>query len=252
MKKLLLLTGASLLGASAMAQEVGTVISATPVMQQVAVPRLVCQDQHVAVAPQRSGAGAFVGAIAGGLVGSAFGGGSGQAAATALGVLGGAVLGNEAEGRQPTQVQTVQNCTTQTFYQNQAAYYDVVYEYAGRRYQVQMASDPGPTVPVQVTPIGNMPPAQAPVRAPGRIISSTTYEQPYVQPATVYQAAPVYQTAPVYQAAPVYSPPSYVAPLAIGVGVGVIGATIAHRHYAPRYRYHGPPPRYHGPRPHWR
>lgn len=246
MKKLLLLTGASLLSATVLAQELGTVISATPVMQQVTVPRLVCQDQQVAVAPQRSGAGAVVGAIAGGLIGSAFGGGSGQAAATAFGALGGAVLGNEAEGRQPTQIQTVQNCTTQTFYQNQAAYYDVVYEYAGRRYQVQMANDPGPTVPLQVTPVGSMPPPQAPVRAPARIISSTTYVQPASDTVTVLPPATVYQTAPVY------SPPSYVAPLAIGVGIGVIGANLAHRHYAPRYRYYGPPPRYHGPRPHWR
>lgn len=245
MKKLLLLTGASLLSAAALAQEFGTVISSTPVMQQVAVPRLVCQNQQVATAPQPSGAGALVGAIAGGLVGSAFGGGSGQAAAAALGALGGAVVGNQAEARQPTQIQTVQNCSTQTFYQNQAAYYDVVYEYAGRRYQVQMANDPGPTVPLQVTPIGSVPPQQAPVRAPARIVSSTTYVEPAT---TVYQTAPV---TTVYESAPVYSPPSYVAPLAIGIGLGVIGANLSHRHYGPP-RYYGPPPRYHGPRPHWR
>jgi uncharacterized protein YcfJ len=243
MKKLLLLAGASLLSASVLAQEYGTVISATPVMQQVAVPRLVCNNQQVVTASRPSGAGAVIGAIAGGVIGSAFGGGSGHAAATAIGALGGAVLGNQAEGQQPDQVQTVQNCSTQTFYQNQAAYYDVVYEYAGRRYQVQMANDPGPTVPLQVTPIGSVPPQQAPVRAPARIISSTTYVQPattYVQPATVYQSQPV---TTVYESAPVYSPPSYVAPLAIGIGLGVIGANLSHRHYGP--------PRYYG-RPYWR
>lgn len=240
MKKLLLLVGASLLSASVLAQEYGTVISATPVMQQVAVPRLVCNNQQVVTASQPSGAGAVVGAIAGGLLGSAFGGGSGQVAATAFGALGGAVLGNQVEGQQPDQVRTVQNCSTQTFYQNQTSYYDVVYEYAGRRYQVQMANDPGPTVPLQVTPIGSVPPVQqAPVRAPARIISSTTY----VQPATVYQSEPV---TTVYESAPVYSPPSYVAPLAIGIGLGVIGANLSHRHY-------GPPPRYYYGRPHhWR
>lgn len=250
MKKLLLLTGASLLSATVLAQEYGTVISATPVMQQVAVPRLVCQNQQVVTASQPSGAGAVIGAIAGGLVGSAFGGGSGQMAATAFGALGGAVVGNQVEGRQPSQAQTVQNCSTQTFYQNQAAYYDVVYEYAGRRYQVQMANDPGPTLPLQVSPVGSMPPPQeqlqqAPVRAPARIISSTTYVQPAT---TVYQTAPV---TTVYESAPAYSASSYVAPLAIGIGLGVIGANLSHRHYGPP-RYYGPPPRYHGPRPHWR
>lgn len=240
MKKLLLLAGASLLSASVLAQEYGTVISATPVMQQVAVPRLVCNNQQVVTASRPSGAGAVIGAIAGGVIGSAFGGGSGHAAATAIGALGGAVVGNQVEGQQPDQVRTVQNCSTQTFYQNQTSYYDVVYEYAGRRYQVQMANDPGPTVPLQVTPIGSVPPVQqAPVRAPARIISSTTY----VQPATVYQTEPVttvYESAPTY-----YSPPSYVAPLAIGIGLGVIGANLSHRH-------HGPPPRYYYGRPHWR
>ncbi|WP_082524746.1 glycine zipper 2TM domain-containing protein [Pseudorhodoferax sp. Leaf274] len=248
MKKLLLLTGASLLSATVLAQEYGTVISATPVMQQVAVPRLVCNNQQVVTASRPSGAGAVIGAIAGGVIGSAFGGGSGHAAATAIGALGGAVVGNQVEGQQPDQVQTVQNCSTQTFYQNQAAYYDVVYEYAGRRYQVQMANDPGPSVPLQVTPIGSVPPQQAPVRAPARIISSTTY----VQPATaVYQTEPV---TTVYESAPVYSTPSssYVAPLAIGIGLGVIGANLSHRHYAPAPRYYGPPPRYYGPRPYWR
>jgi uncharacterized protein YcfJ len=247
MKKLLLLAGASLLSASVLAQEYGTVISATPVMQQMAVPRLVCNNQQVVTASQPSGAGAVVGAIAGGLLGSAFGGGSGQVAATAFGALGGAVLGNQVEGQQPDQVRNVQNCSTQTFYQNQTSYYDVVYEYAGRRYQVQMANDPGPTVPLQVTPVGSMPPQQAPVRAPARIISSTTY----VQPATVYQTEPV---TTVYESAPVYStaPSSYVAPLAIGIGLGVIGANLSHRHYGPPPRYYGPPPRYYGPRPHWR
>lgn len=248
MKQILLVCGASLLSATVLAQELGTVMSSTPVMQQVLVPRLVCQNQQIAVTPQPSGAGAVIGAIAGGVLGSAFGGGSGQAAATAFGALGGAVLGNQVEARQPNQVQTVQNCSTQNFYQNQAAYYDVEYEYAGRRYRVQMPHDPGPTVPVQVTPVGSLPPPeQAPIRAPARIVSSTTYVQPA---ATVYQTAPV---TTVYESAPVYSaPPSYVAPLAIGIGLGVIGANLSHRHYAPPPRYYGPPPRYYGPRPHWR
>ncbi|CAN7227862.1 glycine zipper 2TM domain-containing protein [Acidovorax sp. LjRoot118] len=46
-----------------------------------------------------SGAGAIIGAVVGGVIGNSIGGGSGRAAATAVGVLGGAVAGNAVEGR---------------------------------------------------------------------------------------------------------------------------------------------------------
>lgn len=246
MKHILLLCGAGLASAAVLAQEVGTVVSATPVIQQVAVPRLVCQDQQVAVTPSRSGAGAVIGAIAGGVLGSAFGGGSGQAAATAFGALGGAVLGNQVEGQQPTQYQSVQNCSTQTFYESRASYYDVVYDYAGKRYSVQMPHDPGPTLQLQVTPVGSAPP---PVQAPARIVSSTSYVQPAIEHVTLYPAQPVYSyPAPVY-GPPVQAGPSFVAPLAIGLGIGYIGG-----HFSSRGRgYYGPPRGYYGPpRGHYR
>lgn len=243
MHKHMLLTGAGLLAASVcvQAQELGTVVSATPVMQQVAVPRLVCQDQQVVTTPSRSGAGAVVGAIAGGLLGSTIGGGSGQAAATALGVFGGAVLGNQAEGQPAPQVQTVQNCSTQTFYQNQTVYYDVVYEYAGKRYQVQMAQHPGATVPLQVTPIGGTLP---PVQAPARIVSGTTsYVYPAAEQMVVMPPTRVYRTPPPpVVVAPAYS---YAPPVAIGLSLGYVGGSWSGpRHY-------GPPPRYYQRPPHW-
>lgn len=230
----MLLCGAGLASAAVLAQEVGTVVSARPVLQQVAVPRLVCQDQQVTVTRSPSGAGAVVGAIAGGVLGSAFGGGSGHAAAMAIGALGGAVIGNEAEA-QP-QHQSVQNCSTQTFYESRAMHYDVVYEYAGKRYSTQMANDPGPAVQLQVTPVGSAP-QQAAVRAPARIVSSISYAQPPIEQVTVYQTQPIYTyPAPVY-AQPVYAAPSFVAPLTIGLGIGYIGG-----HFSSRGRgYYGPP-----------
>ena len=57
----------------------------------------------------------------------------------------------EGSGRQ---VQNVQQCSTQTSYENRTMGYDVVYEYAGREYSTQMPYDPGPTIRVQVTPLG--------------------------------------------------------------------------------------------------
>lgn len=58
------------------AQEVGKVISSTPVIQQVAVTRQVCNNQQVVSERPKSGAGAAMGAIAGGAIGTQIGGGA--------------------------------------------------------------------------------------------------------------------------------------------------------------------------------
>jgi uncharacterized protein YcfJ len=194
MKKALVL---SLIGLGAVgvaqAQEVGRVISTTPVIQQYAVPRQVCSNQQVAVEQPKTGAGGLMGAIAGGAIGNQIGGGGGRAAATVLGVVGGAILGDRIEGPGATQVQNVQNCTTQTFYENRATSYNVVYEYAGKQYTVQLPYDPGPTIKLQVTPVGA--PQQAP--APGT-------------PMTAMEPAPVATNTVVVPAA--YPYPYYAAP----------------------------------------
>ena len=84
---------------TALAQELGQVISSTPVTQQVGVPRQVCTTEQVAVQAPKSGAGALIGAIAGGAIGNAVGSGSGRAAATMLGVIGGSVVGDRVEAQ---------------------------------------------------------------------------------------------------------------------------------------------------------
>lgn len=148
---------------STQAQEIGRVISSTPIIQQVAVPRQICSTQQVVTEGQKSGAGAVMGAIAGGAIGHQIGGGSGRAAATMLGAFGGSIVGDRIEGGAP-EVRNVQSCSTQTMYENRTVAYNVVYEYAGRQYSVQMPQDPGPTVRVQITPMtpptsyGNVPP----------------------------------------------------------------------------------------------
>ena len=70
-----------------------------------------------------------------------------------LGLFGGAILGDKIEGAPAAQTQDVQRCTTQTFYENRTVAYNVVYEYAGKQYSVQMPSDPGPTIALQITPV---------------------------------------------------------------------------------------------------
>jgi uncharacterized protein YcfJ len=209
MKHLLLLPLAFITSGVTLAQEVGRVISSTPIAQQVAVPRQVCNIEQVAVEQPKSGAGALMGAIAGGAMGNAVGGGSGKAAATVLGIIGGAALGDSVEGSPAVRLQNVQRCTMQNFFESRPVAYNVVYEFNGKQYSVQMPNDPGPTLQLQVTPAGAT--AQNAPQA-----STTTYVQP-VYPQTTYLAPEplVYYGYPGY-----YNQPNYV-PIAALMGVGL-------------------------------
>jgi uncharacterized protein YcfJ len=177
--------------------EQGRVISTSPVLQQVVVPRQVCQEQTVNVPGQKSGAGALMGGIAGGAMGNAVGNGNGRTLATVIGLIGGAVVGNSIEGGSQPSTQVVQQCSTQNFYENRTVAYNVVYEYAGRQYSTQMQQDPGRFVRLSITPVGGMPPPPAvetyPVPRPQvqyqpaapltRVVVGTPY---YAQPQVVY------------------------------------------------------------------
>jgi hypothetical protein len=135
-----------------------------------------------------------------------------------IGIFGGAILGNKLEGgQQQANTQNVQRCTTQTFYENKPIAYNVVYEFNGKQYQVQMPNDPGPFVSLQVTPVGGQPVQPfAPVQPAPVIIRPVTqapvYTQPvYTQPAMIESYTTYVQTAPVYvQPAPVYVHPRHV------------------------------------------
>ena len=218
MKPMILVAAIAAVSSTGFAQEVGRVLSSTPIIQQVGVPRQVCTTEQVAVAQPKSGAGAALGAIAGGAIGNAAGHGSGRAAATMLGIIGGAVVGDRIEGPGDTQVQNVRRCSTQTFYENRAVAYNVVYEYAGRQYTVQMPQDPGPTLQLQVTPVGSMP-ATANVTA--------QVENYDVQPAQVIVTQPAY---PVYYTRPYYPPVS------LSIGLGYWGDYYGHGHRRGHWR----------------
>lgn len=182
---------------AAHAQERGRVLSSTPVMQQVAIPRDVCVDRTVTESGQKSGAGALLGGIAGGAAGNAIGGGSGRAAATAIGIIGGAILGDSIEGGGQPQARVVRECSTQTVYENRAVAYDVVYEYAGRQYSVRLAEQPGDYIDLQLNPVGAVPADPPPQYAP----------QPYAQPYTPQYVAPAYVPPPTYYVPQYVSPP---------------------------------------------
>lgn len=155
MKTILLATVAMTTGVLCSATEFGRVISSSPVIQQVSSPREVCYTDQVTTTPQRkSGAGAIMGGIAGGALGNTIGGGNGKTAATVLGVIGGAMLGDNIEGSPGEQTQNIQRCEVQTTFENRTVAYNVVYEYAGKRYRAQMPQNPGSHLELQILPVG--------------------------------------------------------------------------------------------------
>lgn len=225
----------------ALAQEaMARVLSSTAVMQQVAVPRQVCTTQQVIQQGQPSGAGAAMGAIAGGAVGNAIGDGSGRAIATMIGLVGGAVLGNKIEGTRD-EVRNVQQCTTQTSYENRVLHYDVIYEYDNKRYSIKMPNDPGAYVRLQMNPVGAMPP---PAVAP---TTTTIINRPIsVVPAPAETTITYVQNEPIYVVpAPVHVHPGYVAgPWTVYPAVrGVWGPQVSIS--VQRGGHHGRPHRWH-------
>lgn len=222
MKKAVLLSSALGLGAGAgpvfAIEEVGRVISSAPVIQQVAVPRQVCNNQPMVVQQPNSGAGALLGAIAGGLLGNQIGHGSGRAAATVIGAVGGAGVGNSIEGS-GSSVQNVQQCTTQTFYENRTLGYNVTYEYAGRQHTVQLPYDPGETIRLELTPLAaTAPPAdeapdsRTPGTAMGTIVGAPPAPPMMAPPPVAYTNYTTYYPAYPYPAYPSYYARPYVYP----------------------------------------
>ena len=227
------------MGTVAHAEELGRVISTTPVIQQIAVPRQVC-SQPVAVQQPSSGGGALVGAIVGGLLGNTIGHGMGRAAATGVGVVAGAAIGDSVENR--GQAYAAPQCSTQTFYENRTTSYHVVYEYAGKQYSVQLPYDPGQTIRLQLTPVGagsaapstaGTPPSPAagqPVIVAPPVSPAAPMVQSEQQPGQV--VAHVIETPVAYPAYPVHSGPYYRAPYFYPIGLSLgFGFSSGHRHH---------------------
>ena len=200
MNKIIVLATLTMAAMASQAQDLGRVLSATPITQQVAVPQQVCGNETIYNgARPTTGGGAVLGAIAGGAAGNAIGSGGGRAAATALGVIGGALLGNQIESGRPG-YQNVQRCTTETYYDHRVIGYDVAYEYAGRSYTTRTQSDPGQWIPITVQPAvpgmsGYTPPGYAAQNAgdPGYGHPGAVYGTPPGPPAYVVPPPAVYE-----------------------------------------------------------
>jgi uncharacterized protein YcfJ len=240
MRKIVLFSALSVLsamGTVASAEEIGRVISSTPVIQQVAVPRQVCNVQQV-LQPAPSGGGAVLGAIVGGLLGNQIGHGMGRAAATGIGAVAGAGVGNSLEAR--GQPQAVQQCTTENTYENRAVGYNVIYEYAGKQFSVQMPYDPGPSIRLQVTPVaGSVAPSQGSNVVTAPAIEQSAVGQPIAQVIAVPTAAayPAYYPAyPAYY--PAYYGYPYYPPVSLSLGFGFFGGGGGFHHHGGGHRWH--------------
>jgi len=79
--------------------------------------------------------------------------------------------------------------------QNRITHYNVVYEYGGKAYSAALAQDPGPWLPIQVTPVVEAPPPMAPttvwVSAPAPLPPPPVVMAPYP-----YLYAPIYRPFP--------------------------------------------------------
>ncbi len=143
--------------------------SAEPQYENISVPRNECSSHWVPERGERIGGdrsdrqygGAIVGGLAGGILGHQVGGGSGKDAATALGVVLGAITGDRLDNRdQSSQYddrsyesaqREVKRCRTVYDAQTRITGYRVVYEYRGQLHTTFMRANPGPSLQVRVS-----------------------------------------------------------------------------------------------------
>ena len=90
-------------------------------------------------------------------------------------------------------------CGQVTQLQNRITHYNVVYEYGGKSYSVALAQDPGPWLPIQVTPVVEMAPPMPPPMAPTSVWVSAPAPPP---PPPVVMFPYPYGHAPVYRPFP--------------------------------------------------
>ena len=197
------------------------VLSVTSVAQAAPASRVVCTEAAEVPAPT-SGAGALAGALVGAALGSQVGGGSGQALATAAGVVGGALVGDKAE--QGGRTQTVRNCVTHSGPAPVMAF-QVAYEWAGQAYTTVLPYHPGASVQLQLKPVASAAaPADPALAVAGMAppLAGTVVTHTVVMTAAPYAYGPyvTYGTYGPYGPNGRYVPysPYWRAPVVVGVG----------------------------------
>ncbi|MFZ6846116.1 glycine zipper 2TM domain-containing protein [Undibacterium sp. RuTC16W] len=145
-------------------EDFARVISVTPQVEQVNMPRQECRTEYENVQRQqpqreRSAGGSIIGGIAGGLLGSQVGGGNGRIAAAAAGALTGAIVGDRVDngnndsnrGQSTYESQPVRRCANVDRWETRNNGYAVTYEYHNRTYTSIMPYDPGSRLKLHVS-----------------------------------------------------------------------------------------------------
>lgn len=145
------------------------VISVTPQVEQVNVPRQECRTEYESSQrnyprqqqTERSNGGAIIGGLAGGLLGSQVGGGNGRIAAAAVGAVTGAIVGDRVENNgnngnhyndQPVyESRPVRQCRNIDSWESRTNGYAVTYEYHNRTYTSVMPYNPGSRLRIHVS-----------------------------------------------------------------------------------------------------
>lgn len=158
--------------------DLARVISATPQVERVNVPRQECrteyQRQSYRHGDNTNVAGALIGGVAGGLLGNTVGRGSGRVAAAAVGAGVGALVGNNIANNynnnnyRGTRTVPVESCYQVDNWQSVTTGYLVTYEYNGRNYTTVTTNHPGRYIDVNV--------AVAPQR---QAVTQINYSEPY-------------------------------------------------------------------------
>lgn len=148
------------------------VLSSTPQIERVNMPRQECRTEYQQQSYNNGGnnsiAGAIIGGIAGGLLGNTVGRGNGRVAAAAVGAGVGAIAGNSIANNQGSYSSTrsvpVQACYQVDNWQSVTTGYLVNYEYNGRAYSTVTDQQPGRYIDVSVA-----------IEPRSRIVSQVTY-----------------------------------------------------------------------------
>ena len=148
------------------------VISSTPIYERVSEPKQECWNETVsstdavtkpAPAEERSIGGALLGGVLGGVVGSQVGQGNGNTAATVLGAVGGTIIGDRVanssnqqaqQATQTPQTRDERHCRQVENYRDVIRGYNVTYNYNGKDITTKMSSQPGDTVQVGISVMG--------------------------------------------------------------------------------------------------
>lgn len=132
------------------------VVSVTPAMKTVRVPREDCRDQVVTRPKETKDpnqiAGTIAGAVVGGVIGHQIGDGRGQDIATVGGAVAGGYAGNKiqenVQSKRVTQT-TERVCNTVVDRKQEQVGYDVIYRLDGKEHSIRMDHDPGKKIPLE-------------------------------------------------------------------------------------------------------